>query len=166
MRMADLVIEDLIQWLRKNGDFLVPNSNGKTLADLAQPLEWEEYVNLIENGIPMGSEEMDAEALRTSSEEFLQKRRFADFFVLIAFAQVYSITIICVTDAEIEEKDGTSPSLSNPEWGPFVYSIEPTGGNESSRIAVLGITTNGKTINPLLPQHYWESLQRTLILKE
>lgn len=158
--MIDMVFKKLIAWLRVHGDF---EYMGVTLRKLAEPVEWEVYLAAVEQGIVPLDSSGSSEALKSSVDEDFNKRRFGDLFLLIAFANLYSLTIICVTDADVAENPNSPHNLAHPEWVPCVYCVEPA---DSKRFAVVGVTCGGKLFVPLLPQTYFESLKRVLIRNE
>jgi len=79
---------------------------------------------------------------------------YGDLLLMIAFSNIYSITIICVTD---EEMSGNR-QLDIMEYVPCCFSVEPRVA--SSRFAVIG-TTGGRTFHALLPAHFYDALTRS-----
>ena len=142
--MLDLLLEAVVGWLRVNGDFVSSAAGGSTLEQLTAPVPWQDYVTFVEKGIQLG----DAE----------EPGRFGDFFLLTAFANVYFINILCVTDYCPEHAQ--PQRLESLDWIKCCFNVAPEGENEATRFAVLGISCNGRTVCPLLPQRYFDALQK------
>lgn len=91
-RMVQLVLTDVVEWLRTSGEtFVMPESGTRTLGQLAQPVPWTRYCDLLQSGWPAGS------GLRASVDDGSGRRLLGDLFIVVALAQIYGITIICVT---------------------------------------------------------------------
>lgn len=95
---------------------------------LARPVGWDAYLAILGRGIEEASTSSDSsESLRSSlDEDLLRGLRFGDFFLLTAFAELYSTSIICVTDVPIAEDNGHLFNPANPTWGPCVYVVQCT----------------------------------------
>ncbi len=143
--MLDLVLEALLVWLRANGDFAPAAAGGKTLAQLAHPVAWRDYVAFLERGFKLSESE--------------EPGRYGDYFLLVAFANVYFITLICLTDFVPPEHQGVAQRLDNVDWIRCAIDIGPDNAGEvATRFAVLGVSCSGRTFHPLLPQRYFEAL--------
>ncbi len=143
--MLDLMLDALIAWLRNNGEFVLATSGGKTLSQLAHPVPWPSYVSFLEKGFRL-----------SESDEV---GRYGDIFLLTAFANVYFIGVICVTDFVPAELQGAPQRLDNLDWIRSCFDICPAAAAGSvTRFAVLGISCAGRTYHPLLPQKYFDAL--------
>ncbi len=143
--MLDLVLEAMLVWLRKNGSFAPKCAEGPTLSDLAAPMPWDDYVSAIEKGVGE------------------PKVRFGDFFLLLAFANVYFINVAVVTDFVVDgplHQQPLSPGragATDMEWSRSCFAVIPER-EASPRTAVLGMSCGGRLFQPLLPQKYFDAL--------
>jgi hypothetical protein len=79
-----------------------------------------------------------------------------DLLLIIAFSELYSITIICLTDYE---ETYHSSDLQNLDFVPSVFFVE-SKKNHRNGFAVLGVACEGRSFVPLLPATYCQQLQR------
>jgi hypothetical protein len=133
--MLDLVFEALLAWLRGNADLVPKQAGGKvtvsfvfvffsqllvlcqSLRELASPVAWPDYLSLLERG---------------AQEE---KGTFGDYFLLLAFCNVYFINIVCVTDHVVDAPLHPPVADAGLEWTRCCFALTPER-EVSSRFAV------------------------------
>lgn len=127
-KMVKIVFSNIIDWLRGNETM---EYFGRPIHEwIASKSSWKDYVDSLSN----------------------QSERWGDIMIMIAFAELYSISIICVTDFEFERRG----QIDLLEHTPCVFCIEASRG---MNFAILGITGGGLTYHPLLPQTFFEALR-------